>query len=287
MTEDELLWSRVLTARYGDLKHHILKGEFGARKPTSAWWKDLVNSGTVMANLGFCFAGCINFDFGDGRSVPFWTTNWCNNIPSAALFSDMYCISNTKSYCVDQRRSWSDESWNWGEFGIDTEAIRGIWNRLQSMKEFLADCRPTAGEKVAVRWMSHEVDIFTISEAYRLMANQTDPERLLDDQRKAFRCLWQIKAPSKIVVFDWKILWNRVATRDLLIKRGMSRINPNCVLCDSEVESVHHLFYSCEISSLIWENLRNWVGNNAVFVYHSCNFLLDYCGSSGLEMGLL
>lgn len=61
-----------MSARYGDLQHVMMLG-LDDKKNTkySAWWKDINSSSMLKTNFD-CFAGCIIFKLGKGRSAFFF-----------------------------------------------------------------------------------------------------------------------------------------------------------------------------------------------------------------------
>ncbi|CAN1230374.1 hypothetical protein LINPERPRIM_LOCUS3275, partial [Linum perenne] len=63
--------------------------------------------------------------------------------------------------------------------------------------------------------------------------------------------IWQPSTPSKIACFLWRVFLRKIATHDNLQKRGFSLPN-QCVLCDSNNESIDHIFLSCIFSADIW-----------------------------------
>ncbi|CAN1759569.1 Putative ribonuclease H protein At1g65750, partial [Linum perenne] len=63
--------------------------------------------------------------------------------------------------------------------------------------------------------------------------------------------IWQPSTPSKIACFLWRVFLRKIATQDNLQKRGFSLPN-RCVLCDSNNESIDHIFLSCIFSADIW-----------------------------------
>ncbi|XVF57148.1 hypothetical protein PTKIN_Ptkin06aG0180700 [Pterospermum kingtungense] len=64
-------------------------------------------------------------------------------------------------------------------------------------------------------------------------------------------------APPRVENFSWFVLRGKLAVRKELVKRGLIDIeNASCVFCRKEVESVEHLFISCDFS---WNFLMFWV----------------------------
>jgi hypothetical protein len=80
------------------------------------------------------------------------------------------------------------------------------------------------------------------------------------EEISAFKALWNCLAPSKVLCFSWKVLHNRVATRDNLFRRGIIHQEGDrmCMLCDSGVESIVHLFVYCDVS--LWGRVFSWLG---------------------------
>lgn len=92
-----------------------------------------------------------------------------------------------------------------------------------------------------------------------------------------FALLWKSPAPSKVVAFSWSLLLGRIPTKDNLALRHI--LDPEasllCALCGRRVETPTHLFLHCEVSSLIWRRILNWleinfITPNDLFVQFEC-----------------
>ena len=76
-----------------------------------------------------------------------------------------------------------------------------------------------------------------------------------------WRPLWKLKCPAKTKLFMWCVLNNKVPTWDVLQKRSFQ--GPGwCVMCKRELETTHHLFYTCCFSSEVWRVVSTLVGFN-------------------------
>ena len=77
--------------------------------------------------------------------------------------------------------------------------------------------------------------------------------------------VWKSGAPSKVVVFSWQLLLDRIPTKLNLSHRGVPRPvgGLGCVFCD---ESSVHLFLSCLSILPVWYQVSRWLGWD--FVIH-------------------
>lgn len=76
------------------------------------------------------------------------------------------------------------------------------------------------------------------------------------------KCIWFKYATPKYSFHTWTAMLDRLSTCDRMM-RWNSAIDPTCVLCNQEVESRNHLFFSCAYSSHIWRKLMGsllWTG---------------------------
>jgi hypothetical protein len=70
--------------------------------------------------------------------------------------------------------------------------------------------------------------------------------------------VWKNKIPPKIHLFFWLLAHNKLLTRDNLSKR-QNMDDLTCVF-SNEIESCHHLFFDCVVSSNLWKEVRYMLG---------------------------
>lgn len=61
--------------------------------------------------------------------------------------------------------------------------------------------------------------------------------------------VWSLKIPHRIQVFLWLFSQNKIMTRDNLRKRGIAK--PLECTHYTEIESIHHLFFECQLAMLL------------------------------------
>ena len=69
---------------------------------------------------------------------------------------------------------------------------------------------------------------------------------------------WNSFVPIKVNTFTWRLGLNKISTRDNLDKRGIDIHSLLCPVCDLEIESVGHLFFSCQMARGIWKQIGRW-----------------------------
>ena len=87
---------------------------------------------------------------------------------------------------------------------------------------------------------------------------------ITNDQQRVFVRIWKSLAPSKVAAFSWKLLHNRIPTRDNLdFRHALPPDSPlGCVMCDGEWESATHLFLHCEVAMKVWDSVMRWLAMN-------------------------
>jgi hypothetical protein len=80
-----------------------------------------------------------------------------------------------------------------------------------------------------------------------------------------FNDVWHKSVPLKVSIFAWRLLRNRLPTKDNLLSRGVLQHDDiSCVGgCGSE-ENACHLFLGCTTFGSIWYRLLHWLGINFV-----------------------
>lgn len=71
---------------------------------------------------------------------------------------------------------------------------------------------------------------------------------------------------NNILMFRWRLILNKLPTRDLLARRGiMGEVSESlCVMCNEELESKNHIFSCCQFSNNIWRDISIWLGDKVL-----------------------
>ncbi|GAU25614.1 hypothetical protein TSUD_260480 [Trifolium subterraneum] len=137
------------------------------------------------------------------------------------------------------------------------------WKRELSVFEFglLQDLLlvvtqfPLSGMEGSWVWTLDPTGNYSVKSAYLAITSvEAAPE-----QNSLLTRVWKSWAPSKVIVFSWQLLQDRVPTRQNLLRRRVFREASMsfCALCGDFVESVDHLFITCDCISKFWYNIAS------------------------------
>lgn len=72
---------------------------------------------------------------------------------------------------------------------------------------------------------------------------------------------WETNIPSKIKVFCWRVLLNRLLSKDQLANRTIIQSDDEkvCVLCATKDEDLKHLLFKCSFNQKLWDKIHGWL----------------------------
>ncbi|GKF33335.1 RNA-directed DNA polymerase, eukaryota, reverse transcriptase zinc-binding domain protein [Tanacetum coccineum] len=69
---------------------------------------------------------------------------------------------------------------------------------------------------------------------------------------------WNRLVPAKVNVFFWRLNLNRIPTRVNPDTKGIDIGSVLCLVCDCDVGTSNHLFFSCEMAVDLWVLVAHW-----------------------------
>jgi hypothetical protein len=128
---------------------------------------------------------------------------------------------------------------------------------------------------------------FSVRSYYSVLIASQPVEALEAFVLAALKKLWKIDVPSKVLVFGWRFILDRLPTHLALNHRGII-LNSNdmsCVFCSLNVEDIGHLFLSCHFSVGIWIAISNWLGKGIPTGVDRCAHFLMFGDMVRLKKG--
>jgi mannosylglycoprotein endo-beta-mannosidase len=275
--EDFGLWKDVLVAKYGI---HIVNNVNLSLDPipdfASLWWKDLCGIDEWGDSPNW-LEEVVERRIGNGRLTRFWKDVWIGNTPLCVKFPRLFSLSLQKEVMVgdllkvDEERRWWALTWRRHLFQWEEERVNLL---LASLENVLLTVDEDDWE-----WSLNPGDGFSVKSAYDALVGIKDVVTLSDYELKIFSNIWESPAPSKVVAFSWKLLYDRLPTKDNLLRRGVLPFGSgeNCVWCGFSPETSNHLFLHCSMAHKVWYDIFKWLG--VVIVMPSNIFSLFDCVS--------
>ncbi|KAK2435369.1 hypothetical protein QL285_020433 [Trifolium repens] len=201
----------------------------------------------------------------DGRRIGFWTFKWYGNQPFKDLYPNLFAKEAVYDVSIVDRLPAADlyanGVWQWSNplFEEEQQQLNDLITLLVGFP--LCPDRPDSW-----RWIPGTAGIFSVKSCYSFLL-QTRQAKVLDaDVLDALKNLWRNDVSSKVLVFGWRLLLERLPTRGALSHRGILT-SPNdlhCIFCLHHIEDCEHLFFNCSFIKNIWEIVYQWIGRSVV-----------------------
>ncbi|KAL8535589.1 hypothetical protein ACS0TY_011282 [Phlomoides rotata] len=223
-------------------------------------------------------------EVGERNNIVFWQDYWVDGECLKVKFNRLYRLSEQKEAVISEMGCWDNGEWVW-DFKWNRELSTRNLDRFNNLITFIDRNKPKIG--VAERWKwKHSADgSYAVNKAYTLLLDKIERPNMLIEEEQAYKKLWKNWAIKKATITAWRIMKERVATKDNLARSGthFSTSGKVCPLCNKEEESTRHPFFKCDVTSLIWGKLINWLGVAMVFHENPMVHFLQFCDCLGKD----
>ena len=97
---------------------------------------------------------------------------------------------------------------------------------------------------------------YSVRSAYHLLTSHDLPWLHTSEN-----LIWHSKVPVNVSILAWRLLHDRLPTKDNLLGRGIiTGASSFCLAGCGHVETAQHLFLQCDIASSLWQQVRFWIG---------------------------
>ncbi|KAH1220482.1 Two-component response regulator-like PRR37 [Glycine max] len=205
--------------------------------------------------------GGLTWKVGNGTKIKFWEDHWgFGDTSLLAKYPSLYLISDQQHNYIQEMGQQTDKGWEW----------KFKWRRHLFDRELeMADCflSEVAGSSIQIHkkdewiWKAEPTGQYSVTSAYNML-NGVDVE---EDNGWMFEELWKIRVPTKITIFAWRLLKERLQTKANLRRRRVAINDPLCPFCGNSEENEAHVFLTCDkILPLWWESMK-WVNLHGAF----------------------
>ncbi|XP_058765967.1 uncharacterized protein LOC131639491 [Vicia villosa] len=286
IVEKEAIWRDIIIARYGNVRLKVLVGDNSVlERKDSIWWRDLILPDNYENLQNKHFAGAIECTVGNGEDIPLWYACWLGPQMLMEAFPELYHYAVNHLEAVCNVGTVRDGRWDWrvdklvatGSTGIVEQQHFVLFSELYYLLHGLAF---RGSSMDGFTWNLCEDGVFTVSSCYDHFKEKLSGPPLKHDKVTALDHLWKIKSPSKNLFFGWRLILEKLATKDQLARRGIlvEGIETACVFCQSEEETLVHLFAGCSVTLGIWRKVFGWTDlgttmslEDFVNFFHNCS----------------
>ncbi|PWA97103.1 RNA-directed DNA polymerase, eukaryota [Artemisia annua] len=183
---------------------------------------------------------------GDGTDTMFWKDMWIGECPLKEKFPRIFRLDAEPNAKVKDRILLSLDS-VWLRRHLRGGAEFEQWNHLLTL---LGSCTLSPQKD---RWVSSGdgTGVFTVASGRNII----DMGTLVIDNTPT---RWSKDVLIKINVFIWKLLLDKLLTRDNLEEKGLDVPSSLCGICDDVTECSSHVFLSCQVAMEIWRQIGRW-----------------------------
>ncbi|MCI01226.1 putative ribonuclease H protein, partial [Trifolium medium] len=212
-------WSELLRFRYGSFAANFLYGEgIEGLKKASIWWRDIWSvGGASEANW---FSNNVSNIIGDGKVVGFWKEKWIGSEPLRAAFPTLYVKSSQQDDCIADMGKWENDSWSWNlswtaTLSVEETAAAG---ELLLILEEIKPCMDVVDRR---KWIPQAAGSFSVQSSYTVMQNLFVMDDIDINTERELKKLWLNDVPSKVSIFGWRLLLEKLPTQEALYRKGI------------------------------------------------------------------
>jgi hypothetical protein len=177
------------------------------------------------------------------------------------MFPDLFTKTMHPANSVMAMGFWNRDSWEWNfEWAVALTATEH--DLVRDLSLLLEQVQPRIGDDDRRRWLPHEAGFFTVKSAYVARLDSLVMPAIDPGTVQALKHLWLNNVPSKVSIFGWRLLLERLPTRDALFNKGVitNNIEKSCAFCSNMDETLHHCFLGCHFIATVWRDVYYWMG---------------------------
>nr|GEY90174.1 RNA-directed DNA polymerase, eukaryota, reverse transcriptase zinc-binding domain protein [Tanacetum cinerariifolium] len=230
-TQDTSLWSRVIKAIYGETGS--VDGNVNFRFKTC--WMNIVQEVNSLVGKGIDLRKFICFKLGNGEKTRFWDDRWLDGESLKMRFPRVYSLELCKDITVASKvtqHSLVCSLRRRPRGGVEQQQFEELLTLTNGVRLVPMGDRWT--------WKLSSSGEFSVASVRRLIDDKTLPVA-------AQKTRWVRYVPIKVNVIAWKVKSNSLPTRFNISRRGIPLDSIKCGICDTGVETVSHLFFSCDL----------------------------------------
>ncbi|GJT66456.1 RNA-directed DNA polymerase, eukaryota [Tanacetum coccineum] len=240
----EALWAKVIKSIHGTEAGMDSNG-----CQTNGLWAKIVGTINHLHSSDLVPLSSIKYKMGDGSLIRFWIDTWTGNLPLRDRFTRLFHLENYKECLIQDRTSNGPWSWDW----IRPISLGRSLSDYTCMLDVIGPVE-VGEDRDSCSWSLSNDGSFTINSLRRHL-----DDCLLPSLAKNTR--WCKIIPRKVNIFMWRLSLDKLPRHFNLSSRGLDIQSILCPICNKQVETLNHIFFSCETTFNIWRLISTWSGS--------------------------
>lgn len=215
----------------------MLKGKLMVEGGPKLWIKAGFFFWGCLQNLRPLFVWCTYWSIGDGRSVSFWFDHWGGD---PIVNGGMPMLT-------------------WQNLSLQ-EAMPLLCEMAPQIYSRLVEQQNEGNDELQWAWSSD--GNYSAKSVYKVM---------ISGGKLSWRysVIWKAKVLPTVKVFAHLLLRKWILSHQMMIQRGLS-CEPRCHTCDRcPMETLNHIFFTCEFAKEVWQHLSSLLGYDLMRVGES------------------
>lgn len=181
--------------------------------------------------------------------------------PLCDQFHYLYRFADPLYSKISDSGFWISGSWVWRINFTESFREEVDSDSMESLLLVLSRKIPLEGSEDSFVWRRNSLG-FSVKAAYQMVLEGRVRVSSFDDNLlKVLIGFWKTKIPSKVLIFGWRLLLDRITTKVNLAGRKIlvELLLLLCPFCGLEEENSEHLFASFTVFLLWWTKLCDWL----------------------------
>ncbi|XP_058741005.1 uncharacterized protein LOC131613343 [Vicia villosa] len=195
-------------------------------------------------------------------TTSFWKARWLGNGTLAQQYPTLFNNEGIEDGSVVEHGWWEGGFWYWHYPKLNA-LLSGATGEEEeeSLKNILSEIQPIPGAMDKCVWIPNSEKQFSVLSFYNVIIQVEDTGQLHESTKEALELLWETKVPSKIKIFNWRLLLDKLPTSYHLIRRNIipDVMENRCPLCAASEENTLHLFLNCPTTATVWKQVLTWL----------------------------
>nr|GEW06908.1 RNA-directed DNA polymerase, eukaryota [Tanacetum cinerariifolium] len=185
-------------------------------------------------------------EVGDGLETRFWDDYWISDGLLKDLYRRVYNLDQNPESVVANRLNLVPNA-PFLRRNLRGGAEKDQWVALLSLLE----THVSFNQRDRWIWTGDGDGIYSVNCGWKLIDKGT---LCLD----TYATRWLKEMPTKVNIFIWRMLLNKIPTRMNLMTRGITVKSNQCGICDEGDETINHLMLHCDLARDLWALVGLW-----------------------------